>query len=165
MNVLDVADDNNYLYAATDTGIYAASLNSPNLADFNNWFSILVDSNNEGDFNHLIFFNGNIYANYAKPDATGTSTDELWKYENGTWTLFSHPELPASPKRYSMRVINNELVVTNEYSVSIYNTSWQRIAYYDNTLYENATMRDGINDNGTVWIADRNKGLIRIIQG
>jgi len=160
MNVLDITSDNDNIYAATDTGIFAGALNS-NLANFNNWSRILDDVNNNGDYNKIVAFGGKIYANYAKPDAQSTNSDELYVYENGSWNLFSIPELPTSPKRYSLRVLNNEIVVVNQNSLSVFNTSWQRLQYLDNTAYTTPQMRDAIKDNTKFWIADRRIGLVK----
>ena len=43
INIRDITSDANYLYAATDSGVYWASFSSPNLADYNSWnkFSLL----------------------------------------------------------------------------------------------------------------------------
>jgi Two component regulator propeller len=162
LNVLDITSDGNYLYAATDSGVFSGNLLS-NLADFNNWNKILDDNNNSGDYNKIIFFGGKIYVNYAKPDAQLTSSDELWVYDAGTWSQISIPELPQQPKRYSMRIINNNLIVANDNSVSVFNAQLQRIAYFDNTLYSNPQIRDGWIENGNItWIADKKLGLIRI---
>jgi hypothetical protein len=165
MNVLDITSDDNYMYAATDSGVFSASLNV-NLADYHNWTRILDDVNNAGDYNRIVSFGGKIYVNYAKPDAANSSSDEMWVYDSGSWSLFQLPELPLSPRRYSMRVLNDELVVVNDNSFSVFNTQWQRTVYYDNTIYNNVQMRDGWQEpDGTSWIADRRIGLARIKNG
>ncbi len=48
---------NNQLFAATENGIYVASLSNPNLIDFNNWQLLF-----SGNFTSLTRFNGAIYA-------------------------------------------------------------------------------------------------------
>src|ERR1035437_5821194 len=37
INVRDITSDANYLYAATDSGVYYAPWSAPNLADYNSW--------------------------------------------------------------------------------------------------------------------------------
>jgi len=49
---------NNQIYAATDSGIFYADVNNPNLIDFNNW-SQISSSNNE--FKKITVFNNNLY--------------------------------------------------------------------------------------------------------
>lgn len=162
-NVYDVADDGINLYAATDSGVFIASLNSSNLADFNNWSITLADLNNNGDFNQVEFFNGKIYVNYAKPDATNTSVDELWMFDGLTWSKVVNISLPQQPKRYDIKTIDNELIVTNELSVSIFDAQLALTHYYDQTVYNDPHMRDALKEsNGTLWIADHTKGLVKI---
>ena len=163
INIWDVTDDGNKIYAATDSSVLTASLTGSNLADFNNWSIILKDTGNAGDFNIIRFFGNKIYVNYAKPDAVSTQTDELWKLESGNWTLVNQPDLQQQPKRYSMKVVNDELIITNNNSVSVYDTSFQRTDYFDNNAYPNPQMRDAFfENNDIVWIADFAKGLIKI---
>jgi ligand-binding sensor domain-containing protein len=165
MNVLDIADDGNYIYAATDSGVFSASFSSPNLADFNNWTRTLDDVNNAGDYNFIFYFNGKIYVNYAQPAAGISTNDELWMYD-GTWSIASIPSLPSAPRRYSMRAVNNELIVTTEDWTKIFDTSWQVISSADNSTYNFPVMRDGYKDAaGNLWIADHRQGLIKISAG
>ena len=162
-NVLDITDDGNYIYAATDSGLFSALLSSPNLADYNYWNVILADTGNAGDFNMLTTFNGKVYLNYAKPNASTTSSDELWVLDSTQWSKINLPEIPQQPKRYRIKVQNNALVIINDVSVSVFDQQLHRIGFYDNSLYVNAQMRDAvIESNGIVWIADHVKGLIKI---
>ena len=162
-NVLAVTEDGNNIFAATDSGVYSASLSSPNLADFNYWNVIFADTANAGDFNMLATLNGKVYLNYAKPDATNTSTDELWIFENNVWSKVTNSQMPQQPKRIHLRVVNNNLVIINNVSVSVFDEQLNRIGYYDNTLYSNAQISDAVIETSSeVWIADLLKGLIKI---
>ncbi|MEP7265729.1 MAG: hypothetical protein ABI772_14590, partial [Bacteroidota bacterium] len=162
LNILDISSDGNYIYAASDSGVYSAPVTT-NLADYNNWSRILDDANNAGDYNKIIFFGGKIYVNYAQPDAQFSNTDDLYINNGGVWSLFQIPELPSQPKRYSLRVINDELVVANENSVSVFNSSWQLVTRIDNTIYTDPQIRDGWKEgNGVIWIADKRRGLVRV---
>ena len=79
INVREVTSDANYLYAATDVGVYYASLNSSNLADYNSWskFTSLPD----GSYNTITTFAGKIYTNYSAPAAAGWGNDTIFKYD------------------------------------------------------------------------------------
>lgn len=162
MDILDIVSDGTYIYAASDSGVYSAPLTA-NLADYNNWNKILDDVNNIGDFNKIIFFGGKIYVNYAQPSAQFSISDELYVNNGGVWSVFQLPELPSNPKRYSLRVINDELIISNDNSVSIFNASWQLVSRIDNSIYINPQIRDGWKEsNGVVWIADKRRGLVRV---
>ena len=57
-----MAFDGEYLYAATESGIYKADINSSNLQYYGNWELQTDLPNSTGAFSHIAYFDGNIIA-------------------------------------------------------------------------------------------------------
>ena len=88
IQVFDVAIWNNFIFAATENGVYSASVTNPNLIDFSNWTITFNDSGNAGDCNMIEVFNNQVIMNYAKPGAlNNNSNDEVYLYDGFSWTL------------------------------------------------------------------------------
>ena len=63
INIMAVTTDATTIYAATDQGIYTASLANPNLLDYSSWVKISGLAN--GTYNTIEIFNGNIITNHS----------------------------------------------------------------------------------------------------
>jgi hypothetical protein len=62
IKVNDIAIANNFIYAATEEGIFQANINSPNLLDYNYWNHI--DFIPQSEYQFVESFNNNLYAVY-----------------------------------------------------------------------------------------------------
>ena len=58
MNIFDVSTDGTKLFAATENGIYFASLNNPNISDYNAWMKDTLISKNNNQYNYSKMFKG-----------------------------------------------------------------------------------------------------------
>lgn len=164
INVRDITSDANYIYAATDSGIYSASLTSPNLADFNYWnkFSGLPP----GIYNTIISFSGKIYANRAESLMSGIGNkDTLYQY-NGTWQKM--PITTVDTSYFAVRKLetgSNKLLISKSGGTDIFdaNLAWLgRINSY--TTGKNIDPYQSIIDNSDpslTWIADHNLGIVK----
>ncbi len=65
---------NDFIYAATERGIYKADINNANLIDFNNWNLISSVNNN---YSNIIIFNSKIYTTLNKKLFEVTETNEI----------------------------------------------------------------------------------------
>jgi len=86
ISVQSFASDDTYCYVTTETGMYRASKNNPNLQAFSQWTKI----DNHTDLSHLLFYNHKIYVH---------NTDSVFTW-NGTSLNFIY----ASP--YTITQIN-----------------------------------------------------------
>ena len=154
--VYDIDFIGNFIFAATESGVYYADLNNQNLSNFGNWTLSLPDNN--GDYTILEEFNGKLFVNNSK--STG---DEILMYDSGSWNTFPPiSNFQDNTKNYSFRS-GNELVITNGYSVSVYNSSYNQIRKIDSQDYTDPQTRDAITDeSGLLWIADFSQGLMRM---
>ena len=85
LKVNDMETDGQYLYAATDQGIFTAAVSGANLLDYNNWHHVENISRPAGKYSHLAFHGGNIIAVYAPGQY---DKDELYRLKNGTWERY-----------------------------------------------------------------------------
>jgi ligand-binding sensor domain-containing protein len=141
--------DGQFIFAATDDGIYRADINSPNLIDYNYWHRIKDVPNYNKPFNHIRFFNGRVFANYFDTDGT----DTVYSYDGAGWSLFTQVAFNTTR---SIEVRNNYLVVVNLYMTDVFNNGGYRIKHFPSSrpFY-------GIMDmDNNLWVADENEGLI-----
>ncbi len=162
INVRDITSDANYLYAATDSGVYRASWSSSNLADFNSWNKLAGIP--KGSYNSIIIFNGNVYTNYSS--AIGNN-DTIYAYNDTNWYK------PIADSEYNnvrlskMEVYNNELVVAFNSNVDFFDANGIRLRRIHGgvvTPFHEIQPRQAIVDNGspsTTWIADNVNGVTK----
>jgi len=162
INVRDITSDANYIYAATDSGVYSASLTSPNLADFNYWnkFSGLPS----GIYNSIAVLNGKVYTNLSKNLMTGAvNQDTIYAYNDTNWYKpIANAEYDnATLKKIEM--FNNELVVTFAYNVDFFDINGTRTKRISSGLppYLPIEPRQAIVDADTTWIADNVNGITK----
>ena len=156
IQVFDMTFDGTNLYAATETGVFGANINDPNLADYNEWTKHTEMPHSNGKFNIIEYFHNKIYANNSNP---GYDTDTLFVYNGSTWSYF---DSAYSATRSNIHAIGNNLIVINNYFVDIFDTTLinpTRVWTYNP---ESPMPVDAIIDNAkTIWIADNNYGMVK----
>ena len=83
-NVYEMASDANWFYAATDSGIYRASVNDPNLNSYFEWSKVFTQTGN-GHFGLIESYSNLIIANFVVTDRKSTRLNS------------SHPRLSRMP--------------------------------------------------------------------
>ncbi|MCP4551016.1 MAG: hypothetical protein GY834_03005 [Bacteroidetes bacterium] len=157
LNVLDLAVSESAFFAATKEGIYTAAINSPNLTNFASWEKITSAPGFNSTYNQIEWFDNSIIVNKQNE---GYNDDELYKYDGFNWELISQPE-PSDI--HSIRVSNNELLLSRNMDVLIYNSvlSFERKIWSINDA--SIFPKDAFIDlNNQLWIADDKNGLIRV---
>ncbi|MEI6123797.1 MAG: two-component regulator propeller domain-containing protein [Bacteroidota bacterium] len=156
IDVLDLTCDGNKFYAATDNGIYVANLNGSNLANYANWTKDMVLPNADAKYNCIVAFKNKIFTNLQ---VAAFNQDTVFVFDGTEWKKF---DTTNTNDVLNMRVTNNYLVLTRNYSVDTYNASlaldniiWN---YNPGTPEPTCAIRDG-QDN--YWIADRYYGLVK----
>jgi len=162
LNVLDVAYGMDSLYAATETGIYKADINSPNLADYSEW---TLDTRlfPNAYFNQIAFFDGNLLIVNNENEGYSTDTTYLYRFSTQKWEYFPNAN---HLHKTDISSAYDQLIITSEGSVDIYDTSLERIynIYYPGEKYLDAQDAT-IDKEGMKWIADYNYGLIKTHDG
>lgn len=75
-------NDNSLFYAATESGIYKASYNNPNLAYFASWTKDTSIPHTDLEYNLIEYFNKMIIANNANHIF---DTDTLYVFDGTSW--------------------------------------------------------------------------------
>lgn len=152
LDIQDVATSATEIFACTEAGIYHASLNSPNLANYENW--ILFEGLPSGSFNACTWFNDRLYANWTD----GVSSDTAFWYQDNQWHVF---ELTDPGMVKALESNGDRLLVVTSSKVAEYypDQSRHRLAYsYDGI--EAAPNHATIDEDRTIWIADTRHGLV-----
>lgn len=161
LNVMDMATDGNYLYAATVNGIYKASASEPNLQNYNIWGRQTNIPHSDKKFNAIEYFNGHIIANYNTPE---WSEDEMYQLNGNTWTPF------LSSIRYIQDITTNGnyIIFTSREEVFVYNNNYEQVKYIrkfpiagheKEVVY---SMSAVIDNENILWIAYLKQGLVKV---
>lgn len=158
--VNDMAFDGQFLYAATENGIYKADINSSNLQDYNNWNKDNSIPFSDEEFDQLEFFNNTLIASHRE----GNGNNELFILENSTWSNF-----PTSyDKIRDISVSSGILNITYENEINFYNSSLTLVEEISTYKFESYTANNispqsvSIDEQGNIWIADSKNSLVEI---
>lgn len=151
VNVQSITFSDNYIYAATNQGIYKAILNGGNLANYQNWSKITDIPNNNGNFISIVYFDGYVWTAYKSEINNG---DRLYIEENGHWNVFDTSIVNIS----SLTLYNNKLIVSQYSKATIISSTSQPTDLYN---VVGVSPQDAAYDkSGNLWIADEYNGLI-----
>ncbi|MBU2650470.1 MAG: hypothetical protein KKA81_06010 [Bacteroidetes bacterium] len=156
LDILELTYNDTAFFAATETGIYHAPVNSPNLANFAIWHRFM-DFLPSAGFNLITEYNGNIIAN--RNNTSSSNKDTLYYYNGSSWQRLSTIDYSGIN---SLRVCCGELVISYDYYVSILNAQYSETLKIWNFYGTTPQPNDAIADNsGNYWIADRANGLVK----
>lgn len=157
INVLDICldTDNSLFYAATETGIYKASSNNPNLAYFTSWTKDTTVPHPDLEYNLIEYFNKMIIVNNSNPIF---DSDTLYVFDGSTWDYVVDTGYSATRK--NLRITEEELIIVNYGNVDVFDKNLERIqkvwTYNPGSVFSNDAF---IDDAGEIWIADNFRGL------
>ena len=156
LKVNDIATDQNNLYAATNAGIYVASMSGSNLADYNNWQKQSAITVPDGIYNLAEFFNGKIYVNYQNPS---NGSDSIYYYNNGSWQLMTNFQ---NDSHKDFQVYQDKIVISKSWKVEVYDNEWN----VTNSLWTYGTLSPKpasaiLGAGDTLWVADKRQGLVK----
>jgi len=134
----------NQLYAATENGIYKASLSNVNLIDFNNWQQLF-----SGEYTNIIEFNTFIYASIGS---------DLIKINGANSTV----EKTFTNSIKKLKNNNQNLIVTTQTEAQILNTNLSEIYKSTPTTNYNFTLNSASTHNGNLLLATNEFGVLQI---
>lgn len=155
--VNEVSSNGSRLFAATENGIYSASLSNANLANFDAWTKFTGIPNPNSNYNSIVYFNNLVLANLPGPTY---DTDSIFSYDGTSWQYYN---VGNTYQNYKMVSKNNFLILSHYGSVGVYDTSGNLInhiySYYTDKYMRprNAT----VDDENYIWIADFEQGLVK----
>lgn len=146
-------DNQQQIYAASDSGVYSASLTNPNLNDYASWTKIYTG---KGIFNHVLFFGNRLVIN--QHSLTG-GEDTIWTNQSGIWGFFTSNNGATN----SINEFNGKLINTYSYYTRLYDQQFQQIQEITINNYNSIPYpKDGLIDaDNIIWLADEAKGLVR----
>jgi hypothetical protein len=154
--VFDIAFSGNTILAATNSGIYEAELNNPGLAYFGNWNRQNNIPSPSAPYNCIAVIGNSIFANRTTPTPS-TDTVFVW---NGSWEYLY--QTASNPNLSFETTVNNELVVSSSLSVRVLNLAGALMRETTNYGSVAASPSNAILEGNTLWVADRNNGLVEI---
>lgn len=166
INVRDINADNNYIYAATDSGVYRALWSSPNLADFNAWEK--MNGLPSGIYNSLAVLNGILYTNLSVNLKTGESKkDTIYAFNGTNWYKPFADSVYQNDVLKKMEVFNIELVISFYDNVKFFDANGNYTNKVINAFvagYSSFESRQAIIDQYAplaTWIADHENGITK----
>lgn len=149
---------NNFLYAATNQGVFIADYNNPNLADYSNWQIITDIPSYTSKFNSIFVNNGDILVNQVNE----TSNDIIYQYKNGIWNIFNN----TFSNVYKIHYASSRLHIIADTEVLVYNSDLSLISSVSNSEITNFHPYDAITtESNGYYIADNGRGLVRYQNG
>ncbi len=158
IDVLDLTSDGSKFFAATEDGIYKASVNSSNLANYESWSKDTSISNPDKKYNAIEYFENKIFVNQSN---TNYNTDTMFVYDGTIWNYFDSVNTST---KYCIKSYNDILLVANNYYVTGYDSTLNICrnvySYFPNSPNPRQVIMD---DFGYIWIADEKNGLVRYL--
>lgn len=159
-NINGVTISGGKIYAATDDGVYEASLTNPFLSDYTAWTK--QSSLPAGIYNTIAQIEGKVIVNYSKALMTGLwGQDTAYVYNGSVWSYFNSN---AYNYIFSVKNVNNNLILTQQYKVEIYDGSLnlQQVITSYGAGFSYVLPVDATSDgSSTFYIADDRYGLIK----
>lgn len=135
---------NNQIYAATENGIYVASLSNPNLIDFNNWTLLFT-----GNYSNIIRFNALIYTSIG---------NDLIKINGSNSTV--EKTFPNTIKK--LKSNGQNLIITSELEATVLNTSLTQVYKSSQTANYNFTLNNASSFGNDLFLATKEYGILQI---
>ena len=143
INEIVVFDD--FIYAATERGIYTADINNANLIDFNNWNLISSVNNN---YTNIIIFNSKIYTTLNKKLYEVTETNEIVLIED-----YSSPIVSLKGSSTNLSVVLNS-------SVNIYSTNFDLVLQNNADINFDYILNTAFAENNHLFLATKQFGVL-----
>ena len=158
VNVSDIAKYNGRIYACTDDGMYYASQDAQNLANYAAWHFDNSLIHPHLAYSELEVFAGKLLLNYNG----GANADTLFVFDGSHWDYIDKENV--SEKRM-MRAYNDRLLVVCRYHISVFdwNLNLQHSIHSPGGSIEPWAV--ALDNNGYYWIGDNKRGLIKTSDG
>ncbi len=158
ININDITfyQTNSRIYAATESGILSADINSPNLAHFIYWTQENIPGSTFASFNLINSFQNKLLTN--KPGNTQIN-DTMFLYDGSSWQYFDNTRTRSVK---SITSYNDKLLVTHDNKVFIYDQNLIEAVSISDYKPGSVNSRDAmIASDGKTFIADMGAGLMR----
>ena len=157
IDVLDLTYNDTSFFAATETGIYEAAIDEPNLANYAVWTKLENIPNQNSKFNQIEYFGSKLIVNNYYE---GYNNDTLFIFDGINWEYF---ESGYTNDFSSIRSCYGKLLIVTNGGVKLYDSNFN----LETTIFNPSQMmlfpNDAIIDkNQLIWIADTYNGLVKV---
>ncbi|MGZ3903906.1 MAG: type IX secretion system anionic LPS delivery protein PorZ [Bacteroidia bacterium] len=166
LQVYQVALSNTDIYAATKSGLYKASLSSPNLSSYTSWSKITGIPN--GPYNAVAFFGGKVITNFSKKILSNTGmADTLLQYDGTSWGKYTSKLYIAGTYEIHKLIVspdNTQLLITDQWGFESYNAAGSNVARIWDFNLGWTPVLDIVPDpteTDFYWVATAEKGLLK----
>lgn len=156
IKINDILIDTDTIFAATDLGVYKASLNSPFLSNPNSWIQeSLIPVR---PYSLITSFGGSLLLN---ANYTGYLTDTLYQLKNG---VFQEVLSITNNDYFSFDKKEGNLLLSTEKGVKEIDENLQEVNFLftyaeTNVIKPNSCLWHG----NSYWVADRDNGMVKVI--
>ncbi len=160
--VNDLLFTEEYIYAATEGGIFKADVDAPNLADYNYWSQMDDVPVVTGDYNFITSFSGYIFANLTVTHDEHVN-DTLYFYDGEQWNIFKPGGNDYFQPKRQIRKSENKLIVVADTVVDVFDNDLQRVMRVDDYYDGTPNPYDAIIDyQNFLWIGDDYHGMVKM---
>lgn len=160
LQVNGIAFHNDSIYAATQTGLYAAWQGAPNLAAYTSWHKRMDVPGANGAFTEVLAFNGQLLVNRRVSEVEEQEKDTIYRYEEG-WHVLTGA-LQDFNRNITVSADGSLLTVAGRNRVREFDTALAEVNYIDHFGANELHPRDAVRTAPqTVWIASARGGLVQ----
>ena len=147
------------IFAATDKGIYKASIRHPNLENFRVWETVPHHPFQGEAWTRLAYYEGTLFAVHR---STQNGVDSIYTYDGHRWTWF--PWYFKDIRK--MHFQRDNLVVISEFQINVFDPAGTRRYHLSDYEYRWMNAYDVLMDDlDGFWIGDQFQGLLYTTDG
>ena len=157
LNIYDLAISDGNFYAATESGIYMAPINAPNLADFASWNQLTNIPQFFSKFNLVESFAGKVIINKVNPEY---NDDVLYFNDGNNWQVMVQDD---QSDILDLVAEENKLLIARNMDVLIYNQQLGFESKIWSPNQKNIFPKSALLDvDQQLWIADDKYALMKV---
>ncbi len=160
--VNDLMFTEEFIYAATEGGVFKADVNAPNLADYNYWERIKDLPDTTANCNFIASFADHVFANITT-SFNDDIKDTLYYYDNNKWNIFNPGDDDYFHPKKQIRSYKDQLLIVTKSFIDVFDKNFDRIVHVDNYHDGTPNPYDAIIDyEGFLWIGDDYHGMVQM---
>ncbi len=171
LNVYQVALSTTDIFAATKSGIYKASLTSPNLSSYTSWSK--VTNLPAGPYNAIVYFGGKIIANFSKFTLSNQTLlqDTLFQFDGTSWSKYTSKIYVMGPSNsYFIRAMsvsddNTKFFTCDQWGFEAFDVSGNIAARVWDFGFPYTSVFGVVSDpseTDVYWAATTSQGLLKV---